>query len=446
MNTLHKTSRLCAGRSLSVLTLLLACASVDTAEAATEDLLGANSTLTQLIDHAMADNAALRAARLRWEAAGHRVAQARGWPDPKLSYGYFAQPVETRVGPQEQRIGVMQPLLWFGKLKAAGDVAGEEAAAALAEFEAVRLSVVQQVRETWFDLYFLERSLRITQENIDLLKQLEAVAQTKFRAGSPLSPVTKAQVELGKLQDRVSSLNEMREPLEFRMNALLNRPNGSPLPSPDTLPPDATALPGNSLLFAWQQEASPILEALSSRIQKEEYAIRLARKQGLPNLGVGVDYIVTGPARVAGTPDSGQDAIIAMFSIDIPLWRGKYKAAVREAEARRGAAESTLQEQSNQLVAQLQMAIYGYRDAERKVSLYSTTLLPQARSALNVSRQNYESGSADFLNLIDAQRVLLEFELEHQRALANREQARARVDMLVGRDSSAETRSRGTTQ
>ena len=150
-------------------------------------------------------------------------------------------------------------------------------------------------------------------------------------------------------------------------------------------------------------------------------------------------------ARVAGTTDSGQDAVIAMFSIDIPLWRGKYKAAVREAEARHGAAESALEDQSNQLVAQLQMAIYGYRDAERKVSLYSTTLLPQAHSALNVARQNYESGSADFLNLIDAQRVLLEFELEHQRALASREQARARVEMLVGRDISPEAISNGAT-
>ena len=79
------------------------------------------------------------------------------------------------------------------------------------------------------------------------------------------------------------------------------------------------------------------------------------------------------------------------------------------------------------------MAIYHHRDAERKAGLYSATLVPQARSALNVARQSYETGAADFLNLIDAQRVLLEFEFEHQRALANREQARARIELLVGR-------------
>jgi outer membrane protein TolC len=396
-----------------------------------------NASLPQLIDHAVAHNASLAAARSQWEAAGEKVAQARGWPDPKVTYGYFAESVETRVGPQEHRIGVMQPLLWFGKLKAAGDAASEEAAAALAEYEAARLAVIQRVKDTWFELYFLERSRRITRENIDLLKQLEGVAQTKLRAGGTMSPVTKAQVELGKLQDRLSSLDELRKPLESRMNALLNRPQGSPLPSSARLPAADESLPENALLLAWQEEASPILDALSNRIEKEEHAIRLARKEGLPNFGVGVDYIMTGPADVAGTPDSGKDAVIAMFSLDIPLWRGKYKAAVQEARARRDAAESALEDQSNQLAAALQMAIYSLNDADRKVGLYSATLLPQARSAFNVARQSYETGSADFLNLIDAQRVLLEFELEHQRALANREKARAQIEMLVGRDLAA---------
>jgi outer membrane protein TolC len=106
---------------------------------------------------------------------------------------------------------------------------------------------------------------------------------------------------------------------------------------------------------------------------------------------------------------------------------------VREAQARRDAAESAFKDQANQLAAQLQMALYRFHDAERRVNLYVATLLPQARNAFNVARQSYETGSADFLNLIDAQRILLEFELEHQRTLTKREQARATVEMLVGR-------------
>ena len=309
------------------------------------------STLPQLISFAETNNAALHAARLRWEAAGQRVAEARGWPDPRLTYGYFAEPVETRVGPQEHRIGVMQPLLWFGKLKAAGDVASQEAAAALANYEASRLTVVQQVRLTWVELYLLNRSLRITRENVDLLRQLEAVAQTQLRAGGSMSPVTKAQVELGKLQDRLSSLEELRTPLETRMTALLNLLQGTPLPPATQLPTRSTALPDDETLFDWQQQASPILEALEHAVEKEEHSIRLARKEGLPDFGAGVDYIVTGPARISGTPDSGKDAVIAMLSVDIPLWRSRYGASVREARARRDAALSALKRGASKAIS-----------------------------------------------------------------------------------------------
>ena len=80
------------------------------------------------------------------------------------------------------------------------------------------------------------------------------------------------------------------------------------------------------------------------------------------------------------------------------------------------------------------MALYRFRDAGRKIDLYGTTLLVQARSAFSVAQQNYESGASDFLNLIDSQRALLEIELEYQQALANQQKALAEIEMLVGRN------------
>jgi cobalt-zinc-cadmium efflux system outer membrane protein len=362
------------------------------------------------------------------------VPQAKGWPDPRINYGYFVESVETRVGPQEQRIGVMQPFPWFGKLKAAGDVASANAAAVLAQMTVAQLQITREIKDVWYELAWLEEARRITGENTELVKQLEGVSQARFKAGGTLGAVTKAQVELSKLQDRSISLEAMRSPLQARLNSLLNRPADAPIPNPELSANGHVSLPGEAMLFSWQMEANPILQTLARRIEQEEHSARLARKSGMPEFGLGFDYIVTGPARVAGIPDSGQDAAIAMFSISIPLWRGKYRAAVDEAEARRNAVESTRRNQVNQLEAKLKMALYLFRDAERKINLYGTTLLTQARSAFSVAQQNYESGSSDFLNLIDAQRALLEIELEYQRALANQQKALAEIEMLVGRD------------
>ena len=322
----------------------------------------------------------------------------------------------------------------MGKLKAAGDVASAEAAAALAALTTVQLQVARELKNVWYEIAWLDKARRITSENTQLVRQLEGVAQTKFKAGGSLNGVTKAQVELGKLEDRLASFDDLRRPLQARLNAILNRASDAEIPTP-ALPTDGIhELPPMGDLYQWQRDANPILKQLGEQITREEHAGRFARKQGMPEFGLGVDYIVTGDARSSGISDSGKDAAIAMFSVNIPLWRGKYKAAVAEAEARRGAAEAALENQTNELRSRLRMAIYKHRDAERKINLYGATLLPQARSAFSVAQQSYETGEGDFLNLIDAQRALLEFELEQQRALANREQALAQIELLVGRN------------
>jgi outer membrane protein TolC len=149
-------------------------------------------------------------------------------------------------------------------------------------------------------------------------------------------------------------------------------------------------------------------------------------------VGIGLDYVFTEDSGMGGA-DSGKDPIVAMFSVSLPLARSKYRAAEREARAERAAAVSERADRENNLAAELQEALYGFRDAERKIGLYRDTLLPMARQSIEVARQSFEAGKADFLDLIEAQRTLLEFELSHARALADRVVALAGIEMLVGR-------------
>ncbi|MDB4459119.1 TolC family protein [bacterium] len=391
----------------------------------------ANASLDQLVAHALEHNGAINAAHRQWEASLEKVPQARSWPDPKLNYGVFMRSVETRVGPQQHKIGIMQPIPWFGLLKAAERRASAEAAAAYAHVKTTQLHVVRDVKDLWHELAWIEEALRVTGENIQLVKQLEGVAQARFRAGSDLGAVTKAQIELGKLEDRKAAFEDLRAPYKARLNALLDQDSAGKI-SFSQLVPNKFLLPEESILVARQKEANPLLLQLAHRLRKETYSIAYARKQGLPDLGFGIDYIATGKARSAGVRDSGKDAAVAMFSISIPLWRGKYKAMVKEAEANRDAVEATRADLSRQLEADLRMALYRFRDAGRKIELYGVTLLPQSRSSLKVARRSYETGKGGFLDLVDAQRVLLEIELERWRALADQKKALALIEMLVG--------------
>jgi outer membrane protein TolC len=145
-----------------------------------------------------------------------------------------------------------------------------------------------------------------------------------------------------------------------------------------------------------------------------------------------VEYIDTGSALMPNTPDSGKDPVVAMVSINLPLWYEKYRAAEREAKARVLSASKERKDKENTLIADLKMVLYRFRDGERKIDLYRDTLIPKAEQSLNAIQQSFVAGKAPFLDLIDAERTLLHFQLSYERALAERAQRLAEMEMLIG--------------
>ena len=120
--------------------------------------------------------------------------------------------------------------------------------------------------------------------------------------------------------------------------------------------------------------------------------------------------------------------------LTLPLWFGKYRAMRREAGAKLSAAELSRRDAANRLASDAKMALFGLRDADRKVGLYRETILPRAEQALAASLAAYRAGRVQFAELIDAQRVLIQFRLDLARSQANRAQRLAEIEMLVGRE------------
>lgn len=393
--------------------------------------LSTNATLADLHKHASEHNPGLQAHYQRWQAALMKISQVTALPDPKLSYAHYIRSVETRVGPQNHRIGISQAFPWFGKLKLRGDVATHEAEAAYQQLENARQKLRYDVAEAWHEYAYLHRAIEIVDENISLLKQLEGIAQVKFKGGGEYLGVVKAQVELGKLTDRKDSLQDLREPIEARLNTALGRAANAALPRP-VVTPGPSIEHDDQRLQTQLTSSNPELKSLAADIDRTDTSIALARKNFRPDVTVSVDYIQTGDAIAAATPGNSKDAVMAGLSINIPLWWKKLRSGVKEAEANKNAAVAHRKDTTNQLVTRLKFAHFKYRDAERKIALYRDSLVPQAKSALTVAQKAFEGGKADFLETVDAQRLLLEFQLQAERSAANREQRIAEIQMILG--------------
>jgi outer membrane protein TolC len=396
-----------------------------------------NSTLQDLLAAAALNNRGLRAAFEQWQAALQQVPQMRALPDPQLNFSYFIREIETRVGPQQAKVGIMQMFPWFGKLKLKGNAAAEAANAQKQQYENIKRTLFYEVKTTYYDYYYAVRTVEVLKKNVALLENLESVIQVKYRTGSvSYASLVKIQVERDKLQDRLKSALDNLEPVKARLNAALNRPTHAPLPVPKEIAmEDEPVELSRERLVERLRANNPVLKAIDAMAAKSKIGINLAKKNYYPDFSLGVDYMPTGGARMPGIPDSSKDPLAAMVSIRLPLWFKKNKAGVKEANALYRAALYQREEAENNLLARLEMVLFKYRDAERKVKLYRESLLPRAEQALEVTRSAFEVGKADFLDFIDSQRMLLMFELEYEEAGTLRAQRLAELQMIAGKEN-----------
>ena len=399
--------------------------------------LTASSTLDDYLAYAALNNPSLKGAFNKFKAALEEIPQAGSLPDPRFEYKYFIEEVETRVGPQQQSFAISQAFPWFGKLDLRADAAAQTAQIAMQRYEATKLKLFFEVKDAYYEYYYLSKSIGITKENVTLLEHLESIVISRYKAAAASHPdVIRAQVELGKLQDRYSTLLDMKEPFAAKLNAALNRPLSAEMPFPENLAIDNVEVDENTLLAA-VSIANPNIKAIDHEIDQNRLLVELSEKNYYPDFNLGVGLIDTGDSLVGDPDDNGKDPVIAMISINVPLWRDKYDARKRQARRNLMAAQQKRNEKLNSLGAELKMTLYRFRDANRRIELYRDGLVPKAGESLKVTESNFRSGKSSFTDLIDAQRVLLEFALSYQRALTDKHQSLAKLEMLTGRNFSA---------
>lgn len=392
----------------------------------------APSDLGEYLRYALIHNGELEAAFNEWKAALQKIPQARSLPDPTFNFTYYVEEVETRVGPQEFLIGGSQRFPWLKKLVLRGDVAAKEALAAQQRYEQIKNRIYYQIKSQYAELYYLNRSIEITRSNIQLLNYFEKVAQAKYRVAAGTHPdVIKVQVELGKLEDKLKELAQLKQPMVAQFNAHLNREIDSIVPLPAELPKQALLVDQKELI-EMAKKFNPRLQELKYKMEKQDKALSLAKQDYFPDFTLGADYIDTSSA-VIETSDSGKDPVLFKLQASIPLWWERNQAQVEEVSYKKEAVVKTIQNYLSQMEAQLKMSLYHYNDAKRKMNLFRDSLVPKAEQSLKSTQKAFENGSVDFLSLIDTQRVLLEFSLSYERALTNQTKQLADLERIVGR-------------
>lgn len=392
-----------------------------------------DSTPESFVRYALYHSPSIERAYQQWRAASERLSQVRALPDPRLNVGFFLNEVETRVGPQQAKIGLQQTFPWIGKLQDREDAAAKGALTAWYEYQQVQLLVVEQVMIALQNLAYLDDAIKITNENYALLQSFEEVVRARYRVGARSHPeLIRVQVELGQLEDRVIGLAALRPSYVASLNVLMNRSPATEVVEGIEIP-NFVATDNAEQISAIAQDWSPALQSISQRVEQARIGTSIARKDGYPDLTLGLEYIVTDNAANPSVTESGDDPIMLTFGINLPIWREKYEASVRESIANRLSISRELDSSTNQLFAQIYKAWFEHTDADRRVRLYEDSLIPKAQESLSASLAGFRTGDSEFLDLLDTQRTLLEFSLSAEKARAERGNALTTLNRLVGR-------------
>ncbi|MFZ0034578.1 MAG: TolC family protein [Sedimentisphaerales bacterium] len=378
--------------------------------------------LEDYLQYASLNNANLKAVFEQWRVALEEIPQAKALPDPQLTYEYWSRQSDLQM---KQTVGVMQTFPWFGKIDARTEAAAKSAEAAQQKYRGARLALFKEVKEGFYEFAYLARATEIATENLELLRHFEEVARTKHmttEAGHP--DVIRAQVEIAKMEDVLRGLNQLREPTVSRLRTALTLPADTNLPWPKQEQFEVLSLDFERLLALLVQK-NPELASLNFEAMAAKSRIELAKKNFYPDISVGVGW---------ENMDSrnGRDGVQLVFSMNLPLWRDSYSAGQRQAQAMATGIEQQKVDTENVLLTKVTQAHYEYRDSARKIRLYRDMLIPKGKELLQSSEAAYRSGMVDFLSLLDAQRILLDYYLSYERALVDNRQKLAELETLTG--------------
>jgi outer membrane protein TolC len=248
---------------------------------------------------------------------------------------------------------------------------------------------------------------QIERDNIEILEAYKSIANTKFKNGmSPMVDVLRVDIMLKDASTNLEILKQKEKPLITTFNKLLNRNENAEVEIADSLVFEfvANKTQKDSLLAE-----NPLLEALELKVQASKASEMAAHKQGFPQLGLGLGYMVMDNNSNGGMTENGKDVLMPMVSASIPIFRKKYKAAKKEAQLMQESYALQKEETANMLISNYETTWFELQSQQKLIELYDQQIRV-SEQALNLLSKAYSNSGEQFEEVLRMQQQVLKYE------------------------------------
>jgi cobalt-zinc-cadmium efflux system outer membrane protein len=397
---------------------------------------GETDLLRALVRDALERNPDLASARFSAEAAGRRVLPAGSLPDPMLSLSFSNLPVDDFALDKEpmtsRDIGFTQAFPFPGKLSLKEEIARLGAAQVGDRAEMVKNLVRFRVKRDFFSLIENRAVQRLTEKNQAYLGELLAVANARYAVGkTPQQDLFKVQVEISRMENMLIALRKKERAILSDLNTLRDRPVESPVELPASYPVPEI-LTSEEDLVGIATAVNPALRREADAVKQKEAALRLARKQILPDLQVGAAYKFREDSPMGA---ERPDFFSANVMVSLPLWHArKQDEEVEAANRDLSSRESDYRNAMNEVRNRIRAVAAEIERARSSLSLFDSGLLPQARESVNSSLSAYQVGQVEFASVLLGQIALYQQEIEREKTANALGMAVAELEMVLGQE------------
>ncbi|WP_146402685.1 TolC family protein [Pseudobythopirellula maris] len=394
----------------------------------------ARQPVEQLVAVAIVQHPRVRAARARYASATWRPEQARSLDDPMLSNTFFPisdQALQTAGGRAGNTMSLSQKYPWPAKREVKGAIAEREAQIAATKIRQAELEIEELVRLAYYELWFADRAIGITERNREIAIELVKLAEARNAAGGSQQDVLRASLQVDNLDSKLISLTEQKALAQADLAALTQQPSAQGIEPIETI--DLTGVEQQrEALFALALEYNPSLNEQRWAISRDRQKQELACLQKRPDFTFGVGWQTITESDAISPVANGHDNISFAVGLTLPIWRDRIRAGINEASAAFAAASREYADTRDDTFRRIRRYNEQAQAAQQQLDLYENRLMPRSKRALELASADYRGRLVDFGEVTAGFTELLMIELQVARTKATLAGAIAQLERAVG--------------
>jgi len=393
--------------------LLLFIVTIFAWEAAAEEI-----TLKKLIESAFTENPALHSMEQKIRSTEESAEADSSFSDPMI--GLSQMNGDKRI----TNWSIGQKFEFPQKYSLKKDIQETKSRFFTQEREQLKLDLRAQIITTYYSIYAIQKIKSLTNEDFGKIREFSRIAESKYAAGTgPMQDSMKAHLAQTEVEVSLISLNQEEDVLQSVMRSLLNKPASFRVQTAK----EEISVPNISLAdlaaLKIETQKSPKLVEKQLQIEEAGYRHSLAKWQYAP------DFQLKYQGRISGDP---KDARTVSLEMSVPLWFGGKAAGEKSTYLMKQSKESDLENTILILTSQIETQKSKVKNQSELLSIFKTSLIPQAITSFESSMDAYKANNVTFLSLLDSERSLLKVQIAYYRTLTQYIESLTKLESALG--------------